>query len=109
MADRSIYKRLFYTTAAVTGFRESVFWRLLGGVFLSAGGVRPRRRRLLPVFVLERPRHFVAQLTVVGVDGRAQRGFRGTALRQEFQNTRDFPHAVGIANIFGRRQRFGIG
>src|SRR5713101_9863761 len=88
--------------AVTTGNRRAALaWAGNGGL-VRAGA-------LFAVSFFQLAGHFVLELTVIGVNGSAQRGFGGAALRDALQDARDFAHAVSIANVFGGSQRFGVG
>src|ERR1700757_2441346 len=64
---------------------------------------------LLAVLAAEKLAHLGLQLSVVRMDGRAQRGFRGTALPDSLENALHVAHPVRVADIFHRRQGLRIG
>src|SRR5271166_2943874 len=76
---------------------------------IKGGGQEcPPYKMLFGVFVFERAGHFVPKLTIVRVYRSPQSGFGGTAFGQEFKDAGDFAHAVGVPNVFCRRQRLCI-
>src|SRR5882757_6351395 len=64
---------------------------------------------LFAVLVFEPTGQIVAQLAVVGTNGRPECRFGGTALRETLQDARKIAHAIGVADVLGCGQGLGIG
>src|ERR1700740_2013531 len=65
-------------------------------------------RFLVPVFVGEVSPQIRFELAVIGMNGRAQGRFGGTALAQSFENALHIAHAVRIVDVRDGSQTFGI-
>jgi hypothetical protein len=80
-----------------TGMEESAHTRL--GPEPKLAQALAAGKSLFAVLVAEVLAELALELAVVGMEGRAQGGFGGTALAQELQNSLDVAHAVSIVDV----------